>query len=837
MDEMGKLVSKKPAGSAPAEFKSLSWRGFGLLMVSAASLCFEINLTRLFSVTQFYHFAFMVVSIALLGFGASGTFLALKKKQSARSEEAWFPFLAAAAGSCMLLSYILVNRLPFDSYSIIVDPVQVAVLLLHYLALASPFFFVGMMISTMLRTFSASSGKVYALNLVGSAAGCLGAILAPSLVGGEGMMALSAGVAALAGVFMAVGHRRRPGRAGKGVIVSSVLNSTVLLTSLVILGIRLFSGSVPAFFRFTLSPYKGISYALQNPDAQVISSEWNGTSRVDVVSSPSLHSVPGLSYRYLETLPSIDGLFIDGDNLNSILTDTSDMGFTDFVPVALAYDLRSHADVLILEPMGGLDIWVALASGADQVTAVEGNALIVSAAQSIYDEENVWLVDASGRSFLQGTQGGFDIIQLPLTDSYHPVSSGAYSLGEDYRYTVEAVADMIDRLKPDGILVITRWLQEDPSEWLRTFTLAVTALEERGGDPDAQIVALRGYNTGSLFIKKSAFTDDELGTVRRFADEKAFDLVVCPSLQASEVNRHNILPEPVYFQTFREFLDATPREAFYRAYLYDVEPPRDDHPFFSHYFKWSQLDDILQDLGSTWQPFGGAGYLVILLILIMSLVLSCLLILLPALVTRISGMRLRKKGIPLYFGLIGLAFMLVEMPLIQDFILFLDQPAYALTAVLFCIFLFSGLGSSVGSRKMRLSTALLLLVGILTAYVFLLPYLVHALLGFSLLIRLVVTVLVIAPIGFLMGIPFPGGLAYVQSSHGSGDDSAVKRWMVAWVWAVNGACSVVASILASLLALSFGFSLTLAAGFVCYLLAWIVVGKRMRFKKGSQAAC
>lgn len=807
--------------------------GCGLLLASAASLCFEINLTRLFSVAQFYHFAFMVVSIALLGFGASGTFLALKKKQPAWTDRAWLPFLTAAAGACMLLSYILVNKFPFDSYSIIVDPGQIAVLLLHYVALASPFFFIGMIVSMMLRSFPASSGKVYAMNLVGSAGGCLAAILAPGWVGGEGMVALSAGMAALAGVLMVIGNVHRSDKSGKRIILPSVLNSIVLIFSLFILGFRLVSGSVPAFFSLTLSHYKGISYALQNPDAQVVSSEWNGTSRVDVVSSPSLHSVPGLSYRYLEPLPSIDGLYVDGDNLNAILPDGSDMAFADYLPISLAYDLRPEADVLILEPMGGLDVRVALDSGADQVTAVEGNALVVSAAQSIYSEEDVRLVNASGRSFLRGTQQQFDIIQMPLTDSYHPVSSGAFSLGEDYRYTVEAVEEMIERLEPDGILVITRWLQEDPSEWLRTFALAVTALEEQGGDPDTQIVALRGYNTGSLFIKKSGFTEDEISAVRAFAGEKAFDLVVCPSLQVAEINRYNILSDPIYYQTFREFLDTTPREDFYQAYPYDVKPPSDDHPFFNHYFKWSQLEDILQNLGSTWQPFGGAGYLVILLILLLALILSGLLILLPALVARRRGKQHRKKGTPLYFGLIGLAFMLVEMPLIQDFILFLDQPAYALTAILFCIFLFSGLGSNYGSRKIPLSTALLLLVGILVLDIFLLPYLVDALLGLSLFVRLIVTVIVIAPVGFLMGIPFPGGLAQVQSGQIDVADSVNKNWMVAWVWAVNGACSVVASILASLLALSFGFRLTLAAGVLCYLFAWVVVRKRDRYAEGT----
>jgi hypothetical protein len=383
---------------------------------------------------------------------------------------------------------------------------------------------------------------------------------------------------------------------------------------------------------------------------------------------------------------------------------------------------------------------------------------------------------------------------------------------------------MIARLKPNGLLVMTRWLQEEPSEWLRAFTLAVTALEDSGGDPSSQIVALRGYNTGTLFIKNCPFTSGEMMIVRQFASEKAFDLVSAPTLEYTEINRYNILPNPVYYQTFKNFLETQPREDFYKAYPFNVEPPTDNHPFFSHYFKWSQLEDVVQSLGMTWQPFGGAGYLVVLIILALALILSGLLILLPPLLIKGKGIHSNRPTLPLYFGLIGLAFMLVEMPLIQHFILFLDQPAYALTAVLFCILLFSGLGSHYGSQRVSRNVAFALLIIILVLELFLLPHLLHALLGLSLLARSAVTLLLIAPIGFLMGIPFPSGLAWIESSPIKASHLNTQ-WMTAWVWAVNGASSVVASILASLLSLSFGFRLTLGIGIVCYALAWIAIKK------------
>jgi hypothetical protein len=819
-----------PVNTAKTSFKSLSWGSAGLLLVSAASLTFQINLTRLFSVSQFYHFAFMAVSIALLGMGASGTVLALRKEKPNRCNSRNYQWLALASGLSMLGAYLLVNQVPFDSFSMFVNPIQILILLLHYAALASPFFFTGMTIGMLLRESSTASGEVYAVNLVGSALGCLAAVIIPSWVGPVGTVTFSAAIASLAGLCFLLERNQTPlGPIQWRDTLPGAL-STILAIGSLLMTVQTHSGQVPDSLEVHISPYKSIAYALQNPDAEVISTRWNNISKVQVVRSPSLHSVPGLSYRYLEPLPQVDALFVDGGNMTPILPPEAEVQFAEYLPAAIAFQLRPAAHVLILEPRGGLDIQAALGLGAGQVTAVEGNPLIVAAAPAAYQHPQVTWVPSSGRSYLRTAQGRYDIIQLPLTDSYQPVGSGAYSLGEDYRFTVEAFQDMLAGLQPDGLLVITRWLQEVPSEWLRVFTLAVTALERMGMDPGMQIIALRGYNTGTLLVKNGAFTPAEVDLVRQFAAEKAFDLVFAPNLEPTEVNRFNILPEPVYHRAFTQFLAADPHSDFYRAYPFAVEPPTDDHPFFNHYFKWSQLGEILRTLGITWQPFGGAGYLVILVIFALAVLLSGVMILLPAAWVRQGRTQTAPRRIPTYFAMIGFAFMLVEIPLIQRFILLLDQPTYALAAVLFGILLFSGLGSRFGSHEFKLSHALIALCSLLLIYSLVLPSLLHAALGLSLPWRLLITLLLIAPLGFLMGIPFPSGLAWMHRALAR-EEVSVRRWMVAWIWAVNGASSVLASILASLLALSFGFNATFALGMGCYALAWLL----SRGKSGKKA--
>lgn len=792
-----------------------------LLLLSAATLTFEINLTRLFSVAQFYHFAFMIVSIALLGFGASGTTFSLFPALLRGDPLRRLAQFSLAAGASMLLAYLLTNWLPFDSFSMLVDRRQIGILALHYLALAAPFFFSGAALAWLLAASPAAAGATYAVNLLGSAAGCVLALLAPSLLGGEGLVTLSAGLSALAAVTAVI--PARPVR-----LTPALGSAGLLLIALADITLRLAGSAGLPGFELRISPYKSLSYALQAPGAEVIYRRWNAFSRVDVIRSRGIHSVPGLSYRYLDPLPAMDGLLIDGDDLSPIPGVDTGADFTDYLPGALAFQLRPQAETLILGPRGGLDILTALSRSSGALTAVEVNPLVAAAAP-LYAHARVSARIESERSYLQRSRDRFDVIVLSLTSSYHPIQSGAYTLAEDYRYTLEAFESMLAHLKPGGLLVASRWLQDPPSEDLRLFALAVSAVQAAGGDPRLQIAAIRGYNAATVFIRQGAFTVGELAQIRDFAAQRAFDLSYLPDVRAEETNQYNVLPESKYYQTYISLLEADSPKEFYADYLYDVSPPSDDRPFFGHYFKWAQAPQVVAGFGRTWQPFGGAGYFVILALLLLALLLAGVLILLPvALRRRVIN---RSAGSPFllrnlaYFGLLGLAFMLVEIPLLQRFILYLGQPAYAFAAVLFSLLLFSGIGSRLSGRiPFRAGLAALVIV-VFAAPVLLRP-LFSATLGWPLAARLAVTAMSLAPLGLLMGAPFPSGIRLFAAGRvegGEGQPAAVP-----WVWAVNGAASVIAPILAALLALSLGFSAVLRLGGLCYFGALITAFLALR---------
>jgi hypothetical protein len=650
----------------------------GLFLLSAATLAFEVNLTRIYSVAQFYHFAFMIVSLALLGSGASGAFLALRQRPAqagpprAEGRRAGRILILLCWGFALSAvgSYVLTLYVPFDSFLIARDWRQGLVLALHYVALATPFFCTGLAVGWLLAAHPEWANRTYAANLTGSASGCLFAVVVPSFAGGEGTVLLSAALGILAALIF-YRHVSRQATAGCPHHALRPTSSRIVRWTLraahVVLTLLLACAAVhlPAFLHIQISPYKSLSYAQLYPDAELVSQRWNGFSRVDVVRSESIHSLPGIGFLCPDRPPAQLGLMVDGDALSPIshvAPGFTHLGFTDCLLGALPYRLRPGARALVLEPRGGFDVLVALAEGARAVTAVEANPLIVEAvraqaewAGNLYDDPRVTGVVEEGRAYARRAQERYDVVLLSLTAPQHTVTSGAYSLTEDYHYTVQAFTDYLARLDDGGLLVVTRWLQVPPSEAIRAFALAVEAVARTGGNPETSIAALRSYQQMLILVRQGAFTDGELASIRDFAARRAFDLVYLPGLRPDEVNIYNVLPEPDYYRACIGLLRAADREAWYRAYLFDVRPPDDDRPFFGHFFKWRQAPDILAMAGHTWQPFGGAGYFVLLALLALALVASGGLILLPLAVRGREGLGRREPlGVVVgYFAFLG----------------------------------------------------------------------------------------------------------------------------------------------------------------------------------------
>lgn len=766
----------------------------------------------------------MVVSIALLGYGASGTFLAIFPVKSGSSAESRLSFCALGTTFSILGSYVIVNLIAFDSFSLFIDPSQYLILILHYLVMATPFFFSGMAVGLLISNYPNITGKIYAANMFGSGVGCAVALFAPSLLGVPGTVLLSTLIAGSSSlIWIKLNHK--PTDSGKQIPISIYPIISLTIVFLCVLGIYGFlsTGKFPTILEINLSPYKSLSYALQYPDSELVARKWNAYSRVDVLDSPGIRSLPGISTRYLQQPPGELGLFVDGENLNPIVLPDEDTAFASYMPVSIAYLLRPEAKTLILGPEGGLDILIALAMNAKKVTAVEVNPLIIEAAAHIYTHPQVITVQEADRSFTKRTSGNFDIVVKSLTSTFHPIRSGAYTLSEDYRYTVEAFQDALLQLAPDGILVFNRWLQNPPSETLRAFTTTTSALEEMDYNVEPNIVVFRGYNMATFLVKTQPFIERELSEIEDFLESRGFDLVYSPIPNPQLVNQNNVLQTPLYADIFSQFIAMVSKQEFYAQYPYEVSPPTDNKPFFGHYFKWSQLDQVINEFRLYWQPFGGAGFLVVFIILGISIVLAALLIIIPLWVSTLrKSNRGNKDRIPrslritslVYFSMLGFGYLLIEIPIIHIFILYLGNPAYAITIVLFSLLIFSGLGSSLSHRfNLRWTLALLIIMTFLVAYI--LPMIINMTLNFPLWLRFCITTVGLAPLAFLMGIPFPAGIQNLPAQAKSPEN-------ISWIWAANGSASVISAILAALLAISFGYLWVLLSGTAAYSLAFIV---------------
>ncbi|MGH2381787.1 MAG: hypothetical protein ACRDG7_11270 [Candidatus Limnocylindria bacterium] len=800
----GADADDRAAAAEPDEIGSLRRRTVGVAVLSAAILLAEVTLSRVFAIVQFHHFAFLLVTLALLGFGASGSLLAVLPGLS--SPRLW-PAYAVGFAVMSMAGYLLVIWFPFDSYRIAWDGREVWLLVANLFALAAPFALAGLLIGGMLRRSPAQAGQIYGANLIGSALGAFGAPLAIVTLGAEHAIPVAAALGAAAAVPLA-GRRRSVAIAGG--FLAAVLVALPFVT--------------PGTVEPQPSPYKRLSQLRLDPDNRVLATRQDAATRLDIVVSSTIHSAPGLSLSYLGDLPPQVGLLLDGDTLLPVPQADAfapDLGRS--VPSALAHRIRLEADTLLLGSGGGFPALAALANGAASVSVVEPSRLVLDALSvelrewsGLAADLRVTLTHDDLRAFAAAAGGyaAYDVVELSLTDAYRPVSSGAYSLTETYSLTTDAIAAYLDLLRDDGVLVVTRWLQTPPSEELRTLGMIADALGDGSSPLNDHVFAFRTFQTATFLVKRTPFTTAETDALLAELERLRYDLVLAQRMPEELVNRFAVTEQPFFHEQAVELATTSDRDAFYARSPFDITPPTDDRPFFFHFFRWQQTPDVLQNLGRRWQPFGGSGYFVLLALLAFAVAAALAFVLAPIALARRFRSALGELGarraVPIlaYFTTLGLAFLLVEIALVQRAILVLGQPALALGTVIGGVLLASGLGSIASSRlpwrASLVAAAALAAVGATTS-----TALANAVLGQPLPIRLIGVTALIGPLAFFMGVPFARGIAAL-SAHPA---------MVPWAWAANGSASVIAGVLAVLLSLSFGIGAVLWVGAGLYALA------------------
>ncbi|OGW27804.1 MAG: hypothetical protein A2X56_08300 [Nitrospirae bacterium GWC2_57_13] len=768
---------------------------------SLASLAYEITLTRFFSISLSYHFAFMVISIALLGIGAAGTALFLLPSGK---DLRLLPHYSIMLALAIPLSALLVRVVPFDPARISFDGTQILFIGLIALILSTPFFFFGLTVLTVFSLLSKKSGTIYAADLIGAAAGSLVVLLLLS-AGGPGTAVLLLAFPPLAAAYFIAD---RTGR-----IVSAVLAMSIAAVLVI----------APDMAGPAISPYKPLATALRFPGAEVLQTTYSPYSRVDLFTGAAARFAPGLSLRYLDPLPRQTGLSVDAADLNAIThrAEKDDLAFLDHLPSMLVYRLSKGPEVLVMDPRGGLQVLVAGRHGPRNITAMESNPHIAGVVRSYLGKEDSFLPGNQwskglGRTILSSRDTRYDSIDLSFTGSF---PTGSFGFAEDYRYTVEAFRTYMERLKPGGFLSLTLYLLPPPRTEFRLFNTISAAAESLGiKDITEHTAVIRSWGTVTILFKRAPFSSIDIRTIKDFCRDLRFDMVLYPGISEADSNIYVRMPENSYFQAFRRLADTGSREQFIEAYLFDIRPVTDERPFFHYYLRLNTIRETFQVMGERWEYFFEEGYLLPVLFLQVLLV-SLLLIILPLLRKRSlnAGHYHRQTAAALaYFACLGLAFLFVEIALIQKMVLALETPQYAMSAVILAVLASSGAGSLLSERLpwLRDPRTLAVLALLVAASAFVLPAAVRVMAPLPFGAKYMLVFLLIMPTGILLGIPFPAGIVLLGRT---------RPDLLPWAWAVNGCFSVLSPILALMIALAAGFSTVLFLASALYLVAALLL--------------
>ncbi len=811
----------------------------GTALASFGSLLLEVALTRLFSVVLYYNFAFLAISLAMLGLGAGGVFSYLRRDRLAQ-----WNLRKLASVICALNSLAVL----FSLWTALSTPVLLKFefgnmlrLSAIYFSAGIPFFFTGLLLSLVFARESKHVPFLYSADLIGGSLACLAVVPFLNKLGGPNAVLCAALATALAAVIWA----------------DTKVHLTVSMAMVVLLMSLLAANHSQTFIDVVFEKGTKDRYLFGE------FAKWNAISRVEVRGGwDDREKWADIDADASTLIPSAD----PGDPKSISYVEK-------WAPSSTMLDvLRPTGKYAIIGPGGGVDVLGAVVSGSKSVTGIEINPLIANTivreryadyTHHLYQLPQVHIHVSEGRSWIRSSQEKFDVIQMTLVDTWASTSAGAFALSENNLYTVESFREYFDHLEPDGLLAITRWEFQQPREALRVVSEAIEMLRGSG------IEDVRGHfiiiSNGRLdevgrrvtvLTKKSSFTIEEERTVLKKVQSipnlyPVYTPIVygrpdknsncgasplpetpgnCIEQVLVQLAETRILPakttEPFQqlinlpWHKIVEGVDVSPRAKFIRDYPFDITSATDNAPYFFFTLRSSSVLRAFftrnHQTSMDWK--NNLGLVVLGAMLVISIVAIAGFLVVPLALHKAA----HKPAITplLYFVAIGLGFIVIEIALIQRFVLFLGHPTYAMTVVVFLMLLSGGVGSFASkyclNETRRVRVVLGAIIGIVTLYSLILQNVLGALVGLHFPEKLLLSTMLLVPLGFLMGMPFPAGLREIAGQYCalSRESAATHDSTIEWAWAMNAASSVLGSVLAIVLALHFGLNATLgfAAG-------------------------
>lgn len=785
----------------------------GLFFITLSTLMYEILLTRIFSVTMWYHFAFVAVSVALFGLtvGALIVHLSPRRFPEERTKERLYQ-AALLFSLAIVVSFITQLSIPFDPRWSVIGVYSIA---LTYLVISVPFIFSGIAVCLALTRFPGQVSRLYAVDLVGAGLGTVTLIwLLDLLRDGPSAVLVVAALAAVGAAFFAYGAGRS--------------RTTALAAVGAVIFVGLAVGN--AISVQSHHPILRVYWAKGQAEEVPLYETWNAFSRVTVTGDPEVlepsasgsSDAGGRQVRQLSM--TIDATA--GTTLTGYDGDRESLEYLQHHVVNLAHFIRPDARVFIIGSGGGRDVLSALYFNQPSVTAVEMNQEILETVNGRYGEftghldqqPGVTFVNDEARSYLARSDERFDIIQIPFTDTWAATAAGAFALTENSLYTVEAWQNFYEHLSDRGVLSVTRWyFVPRPMEAYRLTSLAVESLRRAGVErPRDHMILVRSaaifpdIADVTILLSREPFSAADVAEIRRVSRDLQFEVLLTPNGAGSD---------PL-FPTIAEAADPGSLDLGFPG---DISAPTDDRPFFFQMIRFQDLFN--RSLYGGFNDYLARPVLVLFSLAIAVLGLAALCIVLPLLLTTSRNALRGMIPFVVFFGAIGLGFLLLEISQMQRLIIFLGHPTYALSVVLFSLLLFSGLGSLATERLVRprpnpgLSLALLwpllALMLVLVTFGVLTPAAIDRFDAETTPVRILTAVAILAPMGVMMGMPFPLGMKVA---------SLRPNAPTAFFWGINGATSVCASVLAVAIAMGWGISAAFWVGCVSYAIAAVALG-------------
>jgi hypothetical protein len=756
----------------------------GVAFTTLSTLILELSLTRIFSVVFFYHFAFLAISIALFGLGAGGVFSYVVA--------GWRGNIYFKLGTLAILnSFVVVGCLSFTLSRTVMGNGTLAAV---FFASALPFFFSGTVVSLAVSEAIQRVDRVYFFDLLGAAGGCLALVPLLNHFGGPNtVLATSVLFAVSAAIWYNLAGTLR----GRVAAVALALGFVALIV-----------------YNWKLHPID-IHYAKGMPIPKEQFVQWNSFSRIGLVNNPGQWGSILIDADASTGIPRFD--------LDHLTAAEKEKLFSQ--GPGFPYVLRPGAKTLVIGPGGGWDVSRAIGSGSKDVTGVEINPIIVNTimrerfpdlSNRLYFRPEVRLFVEDGRSFVRRSQEKYQVLQATLVDTWASTAAGAFALSENNLYTTDAFRDYLEHLTDDGLMAFTRWGFDPPRESLRLLSLARSALTELGeSEPAKHVMVVRedaeklngwgSQDTVVIFRKPASSTDIS----------RALAATANGHLQRVYV------PGEKQDNAFTQFLLSPEPDKFLADYPFDLSPVDDDRPFFFYTVQTRDLWKYFMSPGSAADSKINHALPLLIELLGVSVLATVVILALPPLLLR-ARLPVAKglRGFLLYFLCLGAGYIMIQVALIQKFILFLGHPTYALTVIVFAMLVWSGLGSFYSRRligeahRRRLIVTLIGVAAAVSVIAFAAAPISEFGVGWPLEAKILVTVCLIAPAAFLMGIPFPTGLTWLEARF----PQAVR-----WAWALNAASSVLGSAAAIFLAIHIGLRATVLVGAGLYLCALSVV--------------